>query len=67
MPKKALCKKDINNNWLAPSDNELRPEEKKEEKSTKKTLVWVVIKELIRTGYYICKIIEFFENFFNKD
>lgn len=50
-----MFNKNLSNNWLASSEENT---DKKNDK--KKSLIWFVIKELIRIGYYICKILEFF-------
>jgi|SynMetStandDraft_1070027.scaffolds.fasta_scaffold00002_465 hypothetical protein len=49
-----MFNKNLNNNWLASS------EDKTGKKNKKTNLVWFAIKLLIRFGYYICKILEFF-------
>lgn len=50
-------KQDPNDNWLASSDDKTETGKK----SKKRSVVWTLVKELIRIGYYICKIIEFFD------
>lgn len=51
--------KDLNNDWLATQKS--KAELKKQERNKKITLGWGIFKGLVRTGYYICKIIEFFD------
>lgn len=49
-----FSKKDLNNNWLASNDSE------EGKKKNKRGLTWAILKKVIRWGYWIYKILDYF-------